>query len=165
MRIAIADDHQIFRDGLKRLLESEPGFQVVAECADGADAVRVVREVQPDVLLLDIAMPRMNGIDALSLPEVQSTKVIVLTAAIEPSDLLRAVQYGTRGVVLKESATRHLIDGIHRVMDGKFLFGAEIADDLALAVRHVGSNQDKPYGLTARELDIVTAIEIGRAHV
>ena len=157
----MADDHQLFRDGLKRLLESEPGFQVVAEGADGAEAVRIVREVHPDILLLDISMPRMNGIDALSTPELQKTKVILLTAGIEPADLLRAVQYGARGVVLKESATRQLIDGIHRVMDGKFLFGAEFADDLAHAVRRVGTQQDKPYGLTARELEIVTAIAAG----
>jgi DNA-binding NarL/FixJ family response regulator len=161
VRIAVADDHQIFRDGLKRLLESEPGFQVVAEGADGAEALRIVREMHPDVLLLDIGMPRMSGMDALAQPDVRATKVILLTAGIEPSDLLRAVQFGARGVVLKESATRHLIDGIHLVMDGKFLFGAEIADDLAQAVRRVGVHHDKPYGLTLRELEIVTAIAAG----
>src|SRR5919112_1696127 len=91
VRIAIADDHQIFRDGLKRLLESEPGFTIVAEAADGAEAVRVTRETRPDVLLLDVAMPRMGGIDAISIPDVHSTRVILLTAAIEPNELLRAV--------------------------------------------------------------------------
>ena len=91
VRIAIADDHQIFRDGLKRLLESEPGFTVVAEGADGTDAVRIAHEVHPDVLLLDVAMPRMSGIEALAAPDVGSTRVIVLTAAIAPSDLLQAL--------------------------------------------------------------------------
>jgi DNA-binding NarL/FixJ family response regulator len=161
VRIAIADDHQIFRDGLKRLLESEPGFQVVAEGADGAEALRIVREVRPDVLLLDVSMPRMSGMDALSQPQLHATKVILLTAGIEPSDLLRAVQFGACGVVLKESATRQLIDGIHLVMDGRFLFGAELADDLAQAVRRVGAHHDRPYGLTPRELEIVTAISAG----
>lgn len=161
IRIVIADDHQIFRDGLKRLLESEPGFKVVAEAADGVEAVRMTQEVKPDVLLLDVAMPRMGGIEAIGISDVQSTRVILLTAAIEPNDLLRAVQHGARGVVLKESATRTLIDGIYRVMDGKLLIGGDIADDLALAVRQSGSQRDRPFGLTPREIEIVEAVTAG----
>jgi DNA-binding NarL/FixJ family response regulator len=161
VRIAIADDHQIFRDGLKRLLESEPGFSVVAEAADGVDALRVTREAHPDVLLLDVAMPRMDGIETMAAPDVDSTRVILLTAGIEPGDLLRAVQLGARGVVLKESATRDLIDGIHRVMDGKLVIGTEMADDLAQAVRQAGSQRERPYGLTLREVEIVDAITAG----
>lgn len=161
VRIAIADDHQIFRDGLRRLLESEPGFSVVAEAADGLDAVRVAREGKPDILLLDIAMPKMSGIEAMSAPDLGSTRVILLTAAIEPDDLLRAVQFGARGVVLKESATRDLIDGIHHVMEGKLLIGADVAADLAQAVRQAGLPRERPYGLTPRELEIVEAITAG----
>lgn len=161
VRIAIVDDHQIFRDGLKRLLESEPGFEVVAEAADGMDAVRVARDVRPDVLLLDVAMPRMGGIETLATREVQSTRVILLTAAIEPAELLRAVQFGARGVVLKDSATRQLIEGIYRVMSGKLLIGKEVADDLARAVQRAGSPRERPYRLTARELEIIDAIAAG----
>ena len=161
VRIAIADDHQIFRDGLRRLLESEPGFKVVAEAADGVDAVRAARETKPDVLLLDVAMPRMGGIEAMGASDVGLTRVILLTAAIEPGELLRAVQFGARGVVLKQSATRDLIDGIHRVMDGKLLIGGEIADDLAQAVRQANAQRERPYSLTAREVEIVEAIVAG----
>lgn len=161
VRIAIADDHQIFRDGLRRLLESEQGFEVVAEGADGLDALRLAREVRPDILLLDVAMPRMGGLDTLAAPEIQATRVILLTAAIEPTELLRAVQLGARGVVLKESATRQLIDGIHRVMEGKFLIGSEVADDLAQAVRQVSEQKERPFALTAREMEIVEAITSG----
>ncbi|MBI4886770.1 MAG: response regulator transcription factor [Acidobacteria bacterium] len=161
VRIAIADDHQIFRDGLRRLLESEPGFEVVAEAADGIEAVRVTRETRPDVLLLDVTMPHMTGIETLADPDVGSTCVILLTAAIDPSDLLRAVELGARGVVLKESATRQLIEGIHEAMEGKLLIGPEIAEHLAQAVRRAGGPRARPYGLTPREAEIVEAIAAG----
>ena len=165
IRIAIADDHQIFRDGLRRLLESEPGFEVVSEGADGIDAIRMARDAHPDVLLLDVAMPRMGGVEALaSLNGDLATRIILLTAAIQPSDLLKAIQFGARGVVLKESATRLLIDGIHRVMDGKYIIGADVADDLAQAVKQVGAERARPYKLTAREMEIVSAIADGQSN-
>lgn len=164
VRIAIADDHQIFRDGLRRLLESEPGFAVIAEAADGLEALRIAREVRPDILLLDVAMPRMGGIETLSDPDVGSLRVILLTAAIDPPELLRAVQCGARGVILKESATRQLIDGIHRVMEGKLLIGSDVADDLAQAVRQAGAQRDRPFGLTPREIEIIDAIAAGESN-
>jgi two-component system, NarL family, nitrate/nitrite response regulator NarL len=161
VRIAIADDHQSFRDGLRRLLESEPGFEVVAEAVDGLDASRITHDVHPDVLLLDVAMPRMGGVEALATLHHEATRVILLTAAIEPSELLRAIQLGARGVVLKESATRLLIDGIHRVMDEKYVIGAGVVDDRDQAVRHVGAQRPRQFGLTSRELEIVAAIVTG----
>ena len=161
VRIAIADDHQIFRDGLRRLLETEPGFEVVAEAVDGLDASRIVRDVHPDVMLLDVAMPRMGGVEALTTMQEDVTRVILLTAGIEPSELLRAIQLGARGVVLKESATRLLIDGIHRVMDDKYVIGAGVAEDREQAVRQVGKEHPRQYGLTPRELEIVSAIVSG----
>lgn len=161
VRIAIVDDHEIFRDGLRRLLESEPGFEVVAEAVDGLDAARIAKDAAPDVLLLDVAMPRLGGIEALATLPLDTTRVILLTAAIDSSDLLRAIQMGARGVVLKESATRLLIDGIHRVMADKYVIGAGIADDLAQAVRQVGVQPARRYPLTSRELEIVSAIVAG----
>ena len=92
VRISIADDHQIFRDGLRRLLESEPGFEVVSEGADGIDAIRMARDSQPDILLLDVAMPRMGGVEALASLATAGPRVILLTAAIQPSDLLKALK-------------------------------------------------------------------------
>jgi two-component system nitrate/nitrite response regulator NarL len=161
VRIAIADDHQILRDGVRRLLESEPGFEVVAEAVNGLDVARIARDVHPDVMLLDVAMPRMGGIEALSTIQFETTRVILLTAAIDPSELLRAIQLGARGIVLKESATRLLIDGIHRVMDDKYVIGAGIADDRDRAARQVGAQQTRQFELTPRELEIVAAIVDG----
>jgi two-component system nitrate/nitrite response regulator NarL len=161
VRIAIADDHQIFRDGLRRLLETEPGFEVVAEAIDGLDASRIVRDVHPDVMLLDVAMPRMGGVEALTTMQQDATRVILLTAGIEPSELMRAIQLGARGVVLKESATRLLIDGIHCVMDDKYVIGAGVVDDREQAVRQAGTKETRQYGLTPRELEIVSAIVSG----
>src|SRR3954470_606938 len=166
VRIGIADDHQIFRDGLRRLLESEPGFEVVSEGADGIDAIRMARDAHPDVLLLDVAMPRMGGVEALASLSNGGAgpRIILLTAAIQPSDLLKAIQFGARGVVMKESATRLLIDGIHRVMDGKYIIGTDVADDLAHAVKQVGGGRSRPYKLTAREMEIVAAIAAGQSN-
>ena len=161
IRIAIADDHQILRDGVRRLLESEPGFEVVAEGVNGLDVARIAQDVRPDVMLLDVAMPRMGGIEALTTIQFESTRVILLTAAIDPSELLRAIQLGARGVVLKESAPRLLIDGIHRVMDDKYVIGAGVADDRDQAARQVGAQQTRQFELTPRELEIVAAIVDG----
>jgi DNA-binding NarL/FixJ family response regulator len=164
VRISIADDPQIFRDGLKRLLETEPGFEVVSEGADGIEAIRMARDSQPDILLLDVAMPRMGGVEALASIASSGPRVILLTAAIQPSDLLKAMQFGARGVVMKESATRLLIEGIHRVMDGKYIIGADVADDLAHAVKHVSADRPRPYKLTPREMEIVLAIAEGQSN-
>jgi DNA-binding NarL/FixJ family response regulator len=165
IRVAIADDHPIFRDGLKRLLESEPSFQVVAEGADGVDAIRLVREANPDVLLLDVAMPRMGGLETLSALSAGPTRVILLTAALEPEQLLQAIRLGARGVVLKESATRKLIEGIQHVMEGKILIGSDLAEDLADAVRRASPEpKPRPHGLTAREIEIVSAVSAGRSN-
>jgi DNA-binding NarL/FixJ family response regulator len=164
IRIAIADDHQIFRDGLKRLLDSEPGFQVVAEASDGEEAIRMAADVRPDVLLLDVSMPRLGGLEVLSAPELVGTRVVLLTAAIDRQDILRAVQRGVKGVVLKDSATRDLINGIYTVMRGKLLLAGTVADDLARAVQASGAPRDRPFGLTAREVDIVDAIASGESN-
>jgi len=164
VRIAIVDDHPIFRDGLRRLLESERDFAVVAEGTDGMDAIRIAREDRPDVLLLDVAMPRLDGVNALSAAEMSETKVIVLTAGLDERQVSKAIELGARGIVLKESATRLLIDSIRGVMDGKLMLGPDVAAILAHAVVRSGDREQRPYGLTAREVEIVAAIAEGKSN-
>jgi two-component system nitrate/nitrite response regulator NarL len=168
IRILIADDHPIFRDGLRRLLEAEPGLKVVGEACDGAEAVKLAGELSPDVLLLDLAMPRMPGLDALRELASASAPVrtILLTAAIEKRQIVEALQLGARGVVLKESATELLLKCIHCVMDGQYWVGRESVSNIVKMLRDLmppagEETRKKKFGLTARELEIVAVIVAG----
>ena len=167
VRIVVADDHTIFRDGLRRLLESEPELQVVGEAADGIEAVAQTRELQPDVLLLDLAMPRKAGMDAMrELSENGhrvNTKIIILAAVIERSQIVQALQYGARGVVLKESATQLLMKAIRAVMTGEYWVGREAVGDIVDFMRNSSSGErpQKNFGLTKREMDILVSIVAG----
>ncbi len=141
VRILLADDHPIFRDGLRRLLESEPDLKVVGEACDGAEAVKMARQLKPDILLLDLAMPRMPGLEALremsSGPVSNSVRVILLTAAAEKKQIVEALQLGARGVVLKDSATQLLLKSIHTVMSGEYWVGRESVSNLVQYLRNL----------------------------
>ncbi|HET7842104.1 MAG TPA: response regulator transcription factor [Terriglobia bacterium] len=165
IRILIADDHPIFRDGLRKLLEAEPGFQVVGEAADGIEAIKLVQQLKPDILLLDLAMPRLPGLETLrELTSVDwSVRTIILTAAIEKPQIVEALQLGARGVVMKESATAMMLKSIRSVMDGEFWVGRESVSNLVNLLRETMAAPSKPkkFGLTSRELEVVAAIVSG----
>jgi two-component system nitrate/nitrite response regulator NarL len=170
IRIVIADDHPIFRDGLRRLLEAEPDLKVIGEACDGAEAVKMARQLKPDILLLDLAMPRMPGLEALremsSGPANNSVRVILLTAAAEKKQIVEALQLGARGVVLKDSATQLLLKSIHTVMSGEYWVGRESVSNLVQYLRNLvqsfgEESKQKKFGLTPRELEIVSAVVAG----
>jgi DNA-binding NarL/FixJ family response regulator len=167
VRIVIADDHTIFRDGLRRLLEAEPELEVVGEAADGAEAVTQTRQQTPDILLLDLAMPRVPGMDALreisAMEEEVKTKIIVLTAAVERIQIVQALQMGARGVVMKEAATQLLMKAIRTVMSGQYWIGREAVGDIVDFMRTNASGEKPPrnFGLTKREMEILAAIVAG----
>lgn len=173
IRIVTADDHPIFRDGLRRLLEAEPGLKVVGEACDGAEAVKLARQLKPDILLLDLAMPRHPGLEALrelsSGPGSSGLRVILLTAAAEKSQIVEALQLGARGVVLKDSATQLLLKSIQAVMSGEYWVGRESVSNLVQYLRNLVQSsgeeaKQKKFGLTPRELEIVSAVVAGYAN-
>ena len=169
-RILIADDHPIFRDGLKRLLESERDFRVIGEACDGIEAVNLARKLHPEILLLDLAMPRLAGLEALRelSTDALPVRVILLTAGAEKEQIVEALQLGARGVVLKDSATQILLKSIRAVMSGEYWVGRESVSNLVQYLRNlVGTStspRQKKYGLTPRELEIVSAVVAGYAN-
>jgi DNA-binding NarL/FixJ family response regulator len=174
IRIVIADDHPIFRDGLRRLLESESDMKVVGEACDGFEAVKQAAESKPDILLLDQAMPHHTGLDALRDLSVSgggasSVRIILLTAAVEKKQIVEALQLGARGVVMKDSATQLLLKSIHAVMAGEYWVGRESVSNLVLYLRNLMQStsdeaKKRKFGLTPRELEIVSAVVAGYAN-
>jgi DNA-binding NarL/FixJ family response regulator len=171
VKILIADDHPIFRDGLRRLLEAEKGFKVVAEACDGVEAVDFVRRFQPEILLLDLAMPRRPGLEALRELNHESAqvRVILLTAAAEREQIVEALQLGARGVVLKDCGTEILMKSIRAVLGGEYWVGREPVSNLLQYLRSLMESstklsRQKRFGLTPRELDIVSTVVAGYAN-
>lgn len=170
IRIVIADDHAIIRDGLTRLLESETGFRVVGTAGDGREAIQVTTVLRPDVLLLDLAMPRTPGLAVLQVltNESSSARTIVLTAGVEKTELVTAVQLGARGVVLKESAATVLFDSIRCVMRDQYWLGRDTVADLIDALRRASAAplpaSTNRFRLTPRELQVVAAAAAGESN-
>lgn len=170
IRILIADDHPLFRDGLRRLLQSEPGFEVVGEASDGDELLGLIRKAKPDILLLDLSMPRRDGMAVLR--ELAAAKIpvrtLLLTAAIDQGQIVQALRLGAYGIILKESTTQRLFDSIRCVMAGQYWVGRESVSDLVKALRSAGGPSDsgtglrsRDFGLTPRELEIVTLVVAG----
>lgn len=162
IRIVIADDHAIFRDGLRRLLATQEDFRVVGEASDGKEAIAIATGLRPDVLLLDLAMPRVPGMEVLRELAHQEVAVrtILLTAAIQPFAVTSALQLGARGIVLKASPPEMLLKSIRSVCEGQFWVGSEPVTTWA----RTGQASSGGFGLTSREIEIISAIKEGSSN-
>lgn len=153
--IVISEDHAMVREGLRMMLQAEPGLRVVGEAADGEETIRLVPQLNPQILVLDLSLPKVTGLEALrelsklGLP----TRTIILTAAIEKEQIIEGLQLGAHGIVLKDSAIELLIEAIRCVNSGRYWIGHESVGDLIQALRQMNPPQRPPvasrdFGLT-----------------
>lgn len=169
MRVLLADDHGIVRRGMRALLETEPGVTVVAEAADGQDALRLCEEHRPDLLIVDVGMPRLNGIDvaARSQKLQPPPRVIVLSMHADESYVLRALDAGAQAYLLKDATDEDLLPALRAVAKGKRFFSPAIAGVLAEDyVRQMQARGlDDSYGLlTDREKEVLQLLAEGRSN-
>src|ERR1700690_1308601 len=169
IRIVVADDHPIFRDGLCRLLALEEDFEVVAQAQDGRQVLDVLQQHEPDILLLDLKMPGLDGLATLQRLQIakNKTRVIVLTASDDKNEFVQAMKFGTCGIVLKQTATELLIKSIRKVHAGEIWLDSHTT---AAGMRQFSSPMDPaPLGnrdrdrspLSQREREIVVLVAQG----
>jgi two-component system NarL family response regulator len=166
IRVLICDDHALFRRGLVMVLESEDGIEVVAEAEDGEDAVNKAEDAAPDVILMDVRMPKMSGIEATrAIAEVVPTaKILMLTVSDEEEDLYEAVKAGATGYLLKEISIEEVANAIRAVITGQSLISPSMASKLLSEFNNLAKQaQQKVLApkLTDRELQVLKLVAQG----
>jgi two-component system nitrate/nitrite response regulator NarL len=168
IRIVVADDHPVVRFGVKNMLENEAGFEVVGDAEDGDTAITQTIELEPDILLLDLLMPRLPGLEALRaiMSKSPRVKIIMLTSTISTQQIIEALQIGARGIVLKDAVAGDLSKALRAVLSGDYWIGGERVANLLTALNVLmkeaaAGPEKKTYGLTPRELEVVTCIVEG----
>jgi DNA-binding NarL/FixJ family response regulator len=164
IRVLLCDDHPVFRRGLRALLDAEEDLQVVGEAQDGSEALRQARDLRPDVLLLDMAMPHRTGLDVLQelAGDSRRPRVLVLTAAIERWQLVEALRLGASGVILKDTASDLLVKAIRRIADGELWVGrGEVAEVVSALRQPAAADGTGRFGLSRRELEVVRCVAEG----
>lgn len=164
IKVMIADDHSMIREGLKQLLELEGEFEVIEEACDGEECIEKLKSVTPDILLLDINMPKMNGLEVLQkMKEMKwQTKVLVLTVHNEVEYLLKAVDIGVNGYLLKDSESAELKKAILSVVNGEDYIQPSLIPLLNAKMIDRNKDNEKLEKLTKRELQVLKLLSIGK---
>jgi DNA-binding NarL/FixJ family response regulator len=168
LRVLLVDDHDLFRTGLRNLLEEHGGVQVLGEAENGAEAVRLVRELAPDVVVMDLNMPTMSGVEATRLISNQSplTRVIVLTISDQDGDVMDAIVAGACGYLLKDASIHDVVSGIRSASVGASLISPAIAAKVLQRVRATTADADMAESirteLSDRELEVLKLIANGK---
>ncbi len=169
MRVLLADDHSIVRRGMRSLLETDPTVEVVAEAADGLEALRLCEEHHPDLLILDVAMPKLNGIDVAARAQKMQPppRAIMLSMYLDESYVMRSLHAGARGYLLKEATDEDLLPAIRAVAAGKSFFSPAVTGVLAeeyMQQLHERGLTDSYDLLTDREKEVLQLLAEGRAN-
>lgn len=167
VKIILADDHKIIREGLKALLEKQQGIEVIAEAQDGISTVRLTKKLSPDLVIMDIGMPDMNGIDAtrMIISETKNVKVIALSMHSDRRFVLEMLKAGASGYLLKDSAFEELTLAINTVMAGQPYLSPKITDVIIREYIHAPQKNEKSVftTLTAREREVLQLIAEGKS--
>lgn len=165
LRVVLAEDHRLVREGLRAILEANDEYTVVGEAVDGHECVEVVERLQPDILLLDVSMPGRSGLDALRdlAARPHGAKILLVTASIDREDIAAALQLGARGIVLKEAASEALLSAIRTVVAGGLWLGDAAVSELMSPDRPRARQAAgrSTFGLTPREREILDSITAG----
>ncbi|MEF8823740.1 MAG: response regulator transcription factor [Desulfohalobiaceae bacterium] len=163
MKVLLADDHSIVLDGLRRIIEDCGDMEVLAEALDGTRALEAALKTRPDVAVIDISMPDIDGLELINrlLSHYPDLPIVVLTVHEDRQYMYRAVQAGAMGYITKRSASEQLVQALRKVQSGKRFFPEEVAEALALHLSRKGMEKDLPGSLSMRELQVLKQLAMG----
>lgn len=162
IRVMVVDDHPLWREGVKRDLEQSGTAEVVAECSDGGEAIERARDSMPEVVLMDLQLPSVSGVEATRriAEESPHVKILVLSASAEEKDVLEAVKAGASGYLLKSSTSEDIAQAVERVRTGEPVFTSSLAGLVLDEFRRIARSADEPE-LTARENEVLRLVAKG----
>jgi DNA-binding NarL/FixJ family response regulator len=166
IKVLLADDHSIVRAGLRRIVEESGEMQVVAEAADGQEAIQLVKKTAPDVAVIDISMPGLDGLEVIGQLQALDPElpILVLTMHEEGQYVVRAIQAGALGYLTKQSAPEQLVKAIRKIKEGQRYITDEAAESLALRVAKGSNGKSSLDSLSMRELQVLRRLAMGHTN-